>query len=977
MSTHTCPNCGSPNAPQARFCARCGAKLPSGPLAGPGIAPSTCPRCSAAVLPGQSFCPNCGHHMVQGAPAPAGGAPPPGPANPAPPAGGPAATQLLGSAHGQTTLLIRYLGGITQRAPISKPETSVGRAGDNDIPIDHPAVSGHHLRLINQAGVLSVIDVGSRNGTLINNQMIERNRPYPFMPSDVIRLGDLTGNSVSIVQEGEYGLSMRTLSLGKLDLANIPSISIGRDTSCYLPLNHPSVSFHHATIFKLNGGLAIRDMGSTNGTFVNSQRIAQAPLNSGDTIQIGPFRLVYDAQAQSLAQSQVRGHRLDAIQISRQVADKRWILRDVTLSVQPGDFIALVGGSGAGKSTLMMAMNGYNRATHGQMLIDGEELYPQLALYRSQMGYVPQDDIIHRELPVRLALWYAAKLRLPDFRSADIETRIDEVLKSVEMSEHQDKRVAKLSGGQRKRVSIAVELLASPTLFYLDEPTSGLDPGLEKKMMYDLNRLADEGRTVVLVTHATANIEQCDFVAFMTWGRLAYYGPPKDALNFFSVRDFSDIYQELGRELDPAKKENPPKQIAPYYQQKVQQQAAAPVAASQSKKGGGLSSRIKAGPLWADAFSHSPDYQKYVTDRQRSLQVGGPGGPGTSKPPRVHDSFFRQTWLLARRQFDLTRMDIRTLFILLLMMPFIAMLFVVVTKDDALIGRGDKSIESIEADLREQALKEYEKYPNGYKEDDPDRDWSAEYKPYADAKILLVMLGLALTQAGTFGAAYEIVKERAIFKRERAVNLSVVAYVLSKVLVLALFAIIQVASVVLIMALRVKMNYQTILFEDAFWAGMLELFIIMYLGVLASIGFGLLISAIVPSTDVVLYAILAQLFVQIVLSATLFPLPANPLSMVTPGYWTMNALASSIDLKGMDDEAMKCLLTQDMVDAAELQGKEVSEMIDCPSASARETNVKNYIHEVDHLYTALAALALQFVGFVLLTIVVQARKKID
>jgi ABC-type multidrug transport system ATPase subunit len=120
------------------------------------------------------------------------------------------------------------------------------------------------------------------------------------------------------------------------------------------------------------------------------------------------------------------------------------------------------------------------------------------------------------------------------------------------MVEHQDKRVFQLSGGQRKRVSIAVELLARPTLFFLDEPTSGLDPGLEKKMMYDLNRLANEGRTVVLVTHATANIEQCDNVAFLSWGRLAYYGPPNEALQFYNVRDFSDIYLKLSQEIDPA-----------------------------------------------------------------------------------------------------------------------------------------------------------------------------------------------------------------------------------------------------------------------------------------------------------------------------------------------------------------------------------------------------------------------------------------
>ncbi len=971
MSNNICPNCRAPNAPQAKFCAKCGQKLPTSPLPiGTPVMPGACPRCQVPLGPNTRFCPNCGYTLAAAPTQMAAAA-------------GPHATQLLSdTGGGPPTLVIHWPGGVDQKSILASQSVRLGRAPDNDVVINHAAVSGHHLMFDIRTGSITVTDLNSTNGTLLNNTRIPPNTPHPFQPTDVLRIGDLMGNSVRLELESTVAGSLRTMSMGKLGLANLPTGLIGRDPSSDVPLNHPSVSFRHAIIARQNGGLVIRDLGSTNGTFVNGRRIlAPVPLQSGDVVQIGPFKLVWDAQQQSLAQSLVKGHRLDAIQLSRQVKDQKWILKDVTMCVQPGDFVALVGGSGAGKSTLMKAMNGYDRATHGQMLVDGAELYPHMDLYRSQMGYVPQDDIIHRELPVQLALWYAAKLRLPDFTNTDIQTTIDGALKSVDMGEHQEKKVKDLSGGQRKRVSIAAELLASPTLFYLDEPTSGLDPGLEKKMMYDLNRLADEGRTVVLVTHATANIEQCDYVAFMSWGRLAYYGPPKDALAFFGVQDFSDIYQELQREFDPAKNDQPPAKLVPFYQQHQQQRLAAAYQPSPpSKKGGVPSSKVKAGFLWSDAFKQSPDFQKYVTDRQRQAQVGSQGGAAAAvKTRQARDSFFRQGLILARRQFDLVRMDKRTLFILLLMMPFIALMFMLVSKPESLIGRDDKSLETVESDLRTEAFQEYKNYPDDYDEADTDRDWAADYKPYPDAKILLIMLGLALTQAGTFGAAYEIVKERAIFKRERAVNLKVTAYVLSKYFVLALFAIVQVVSVILIVGVRIDLGYESAIFPDmGVWGTLLELFIIMYLGVLASIGFGLLISAIVPSLDVVLYAILAQLFIQIVLSATLFPLPANPLSYATPGYWTMNALGSSADLKKLDDEAQKCLLTSAIVDQIEQAGGEVTaDSVQCSSASARETNIDNYKHEAKHLIISLIALATQAVLFVILTIIVQARKKID
>ncbi|MCZ7674259.1 MAG: ABC transporter ATP-binding protein [Chloroflexi bacterium] len=244
-------------------------------------------------------------------------------------------------------------------------------------------------------------------------------------------------------------------------------------------------------------------------------------------------------------------YRLDATNLTRIVSiggltqklsggsTQRIILDDVTLSIHPREFVALVGGSGAGKSTLMKAMSGFTPANSGQVLVNGDDLYANFGAYRSILGYVPQDDIIHGQLTVYSALNYAAQLRLPDAPPAEIETRIQRVIQEVELVGHEEKQVQSLSGGQRKRVSIAVELLAEPGLFFLDEPTSGLDPGLEKKMMYTMRQLADNGRTIILVTHATANIDQCTQVAFMSeGGKLAYFGPPKDALVFFQATDF-------------------------------------------------------------------------------------------------------------------------------------------------------------------------------------------------------------------------------------------------------------------------------------------------------------------------------------------------------------------------------------------------------------------------------------------------------
>lgn len=937
MSTIPCPNCGTPNVASARFCVKCSQPLSAQPATPPGSV-SACPRCNVPLRMTARFCPSCGYNVAQPLPVGAPSGVPPQPSGEPPSAGSPGpGTQLLSAATGVNDLVIRWMGGNSEQHSLDKPMMTVGRAPDNDIVINHPAVSGHHLRLGVSASGVTVTDLNSTNGTQLNGQRIAPDAPQSIQAGDTMRIGDLTGNWISLTMQGDEGAAVRTLSLGKLDLSDMTNVVIGRDPNSYLPLNHPTVSFRHATIYKQNGGLMIRDLGSTNGTFVNGKRISQVPLASGDEVQLGPFKLVYDAQQQALSHSMRLGHRLDSILLGREVSKKRMILQNISLCVYPGEFISLVGGSGAGKSTLMKAMNGYEPANHGQMLLDGEPFYPKLDLYRTQMGYVPQDDIIHRVLPVQRALWYAAKLRLPDARPAEIRTRIREVLDAVDLTEHAGKPVRVLSGGQRKRVSIAVELLARPTLFFLDEPTSGLDPGLEKKMMYDLARLADEGRTIVLVTHATANIEQCDHVAFLTRGRLAYYGPPNEALKFYGVRDFSDIYLKLSQEIAPSQGKPVPQELQPYYR----------------KSSNGIP---VAGPLWAEHYRRSSLYKQFVEDRQKSLgSVGRAGGAAYAARPvkRPRDSFIRQMVILARRQFDLIRFDWRTLFVLLAMVPLISFLFMGVSNEYDLTGLPG-GVETIEADLKaeleEGGLEVGEK---------------TDYIPTANTEVLVTMIGLALTQGGTFAAAYEIVKERAIFKRERAVNLNVLAYVLSKVIILGMFGIFQVASMILILATKMDFGFEGAIFD----IGAIELFVTLYLAMLASIAFGLFISAIVPNTDVVLYAILVQLFIQIVLSGTMFPLENNPASYATVGYWTMDSMGSTVDLPHLNEESMAC----SVVEIPSMTGGDPTIEAQCDSAE-RDLSL-DYEHTEEHILVTWIGLIAHTCIWSLITVIIQARKK--
>lgn len=749
----------------------------------------------------------------------------------------------------RSRVIIRIPGESLQEASLDKALVSIGRKPDNDITLSPQYVSGYHGQLEKRGALWHYTDLGSTNGTFINGQ---RAQSADLRDGDILRIGDTEGNSVSLTfrAAGTAGVSAPAagpIRMGATALGMQSSLVIGRDPKADVPLTAPVVSWHHARLDRTPQGHVLTDLNSTNGTFVNGQRIARPhALQQADVVQIGPFKLVYEATGfQQYTAS--GGVRLDGVHLVREVGKgdrKKRILNDINISIYPREFISLVGTSGAGKSTLMMALNGFTRA-EGQVLVNGDDLYRQFDLYRTMVGYVPQDDIIHKDLTVANALRYAARLRLPPDTSAEeIEQRINQVLQQVEMVGQKNQVVTSLSGGQRKRVSIAVELLAEPNLFFLDEPTSGLDPGLEKKMMHTLRRLADGGRTIVLVTHATANIVQCDHVCFLSQGRLVYFGPPEEALDYFGVTsgDFADIYAQLD---DPD-----------------------PAAARQKAVEG------------EEEFKRSSYYQRYVQDRQRALpqiQQKAAAETESRKGPKV--SVLRQFFVLTRRYLDLVLRDKLLLSVLMVVMPIIGALVLLVSDSNWLVGNVGAEIErQLAADLATG-------------------ESSATYAIVGDSQILLFIMALASVLLGLFASVYEIVKERSVYQRERMVTLRIVPYIASKVVVLGLFALIQ--CFLLMAVINLKVDYPA---DGVVLPAPAEMYVTLVLGTLAATLMGLLISAIVPNANTVIYIVFLVLFFQMIFAGVLFDLPGitNQFSGLTLTRWSMEGLGTSANMEWLN-----------------------------------------------------------------------------
>jgi ABC transport system ATP-binding/permease protein len=522
---------------------------------------------------------------------------------------------------------------------------TVGRDPAADVPSANPVVSREHLVLTPRGDTWVLVDRTSRSGTFLDGQRVtevELNRPL------TVRLGDLhQGDDLELVPDqpaavapepvrsamATAGPSARLGQLSGTFRAETGRLRIGRAADNDVVVDDLQVSRYHAELNVVPGGHEIVDLGSHNGTFVNGQRVDRARVDESSIIGLGRhlFRVVNGTLEQYEDTGKVE---FEASGLSVMVGENRFILEDVSFALPEKSFLAIVGPSGAGKSTLMKALTGFSPADTGTVLYNGRDLYASMEELRSRIGYVPQDDILHPQLTVRRALEFSAELRFPPDVSAEERARmVTEVLNELGLTKRADLPISKLSGGQRKRTSVALELITKPSLLFLDEPTSGLDPGFEKSAMELLRELADGGRTVIVVTHSLQSLALCDRVIFLApGGSTAYFGPPSEALEYFGGGDFADVFRSLENE-----------QPVP----------------------------------WKDQFRTSRPYDKYVRGPAEHAQRMRASGVETPPPPPQR-SWFAQLGTLVRRQIAVIAADRGLLLSLVLLAPITALVLIAV-----------------------------------------------------------------------------------------------------------------------------------------------------------------------------------------------------------------------------------------------------------------------------------------------------------
>ena len=437
----------------------------------------------------------------------------------------------------------------------NKEIITFGRNETNDIRLTSRLVSGAHGRLRCINGQWWIEDAAaysprpSTNGLIYNNTAIYSR---VLCDGDFIRIDDgvetIAEGVLLVFSSADSANPWNSIPLG----AKIP-LSIGRDQRCDIVLPHISVSNCHAWITAENGHYFITDGGSANGIVVNNQRVSgKQQLHEKDVIVITNSKLIFTSRAVYYCCFKY-GISVDSenVVIKRGRGKKSFITgNNISLNIKPGELVAIIGGSGAGKSTILNCLCGYLPPDDGNVYINGINLYQNFDSLKKVIGYVPQSDIVYDNLTLYDMLNYTAKLRLPkDVSEEEREAVIDRSISLVELTEKKHSLIKSLSGGQRKRASIAVELLSDPNLLFLDEPASGLDPGTERSLMCSLREMANGGKTVILVTHSTLQLQLCDKIVFMgKGGNLCFFGSKDEALQFFEVSDIVDIYNMITEE---------------------------------------------------------------------------------------------------------------------------------------------------------------------------------------------------------------------------------------------------------------------------------------------------------------------------------------------------------------------------------------------------------------------------------------------
>lgn len=616
-------------------------------------------------------------------------------------------------------------------------------------------------------------------------------------PSAIIPLGNLTGT---------YRASMAE------------RVRIGRAPDNDVVVNDLLVSRHHAeVVLTAAHGYEIVDLKSHNGTFVDGQRVTTAHIDEASVIGFGhhQFRLVGGALELYEDAGRVE---FEASNLSVFVDGRRPILDEVSFVLPPDCFLAIVGPSGAGKSTLMKALTGFQPSDEGSVLYGGQDLYSHLEELRPRIGYVPQDDVLHPQLTVRRALEFAAELRFPsDVSPEERGQRVEEVMGELGLGHRANLRIDKLSGGQRKRTSVALELMTKPSLLFLDEPTSGLDPGFEKSAMELMRSLADGGRTVIVVTHSLQSLDLCDRVIFLApGGSTAFFGAPKEALDYFHRGDYADVFRSLEES-----EEN-----------------------------------------WKASYAESDLYARYI-GRPAALVAHRSGAdvPITRTRQRTWGG---QLSTLVRRQLAIIAADRSVLALLVLLAPALGLLVL------AALGKNGLTPATNHGVL----------IPNPF--------------------TLGTSFGLAFCVAimGIVVSFREIVKELPILRRERSIGLSLSAYLASKLVVYVPFVVIQAFVFTCIAVLRQHGPEDANFFH---FSPLFELGFDLALTGIAALTTGLLISAMVSSSDKAAPIMAALLAMQLLASGGAFDIRGKPLigqlSQAIATRWGTSAVASSVNIK--------------------------------------------------------------------------------
>ncbi|MFK8909601.1 FHA domain-containing protein [Streptomyces sp. YS-3] len=699
----------------------------------------------------------------------------------------------------------------------------VGRDPLSEIVIDDARVSWHHAVLRAAGDHWTVEDEGSTNGTYADGRRVHE---WGVGPGSVIRFGSpadgpravLVGRAPPRVRPPERlsavsmpsatGAFRRPTSVRPLPAR---TVRIGRAPENDLVVDDLIVSRRHAELrARPDGGYEIVDLGSHNGTFLNGQPVDRAAVSPGDIVGVGhsAFCLVGDELQEYVDTGEVS---LDVQDLTVAVdRGRKTLLDQVSFPVGEKCLLAVVGPSGAGKSTLLNALTGLRPADRGTVLYDGRDLYRDYAELRQRIGLVPQDDILHAQLTVRRALGYAAELRFPqDTAKAERRARVDEVIGELGLEQRANQSIHSLSGGQRKRVSVALELLTKPSLLFLDEPTSGLDPGMDRSVMHMLRGLADDGRTVIVVTHSVLSLDVCDRILVLApGGHIAYYGPPRDTLDFFGFAEWPEAFEAFERDRDRD---------------------------------------------WAGDYARSRFHQRYVVASSTQPHLGpGAAARVVGRPPKAQ-SRGAQLNTLVRRYAAALGAD-RTFLAIMIALPFV-------------MGAMARALAGGRL-TQETAMN----------------------------ALLILCVGGVLT--GAANAVRELVKERVIYQRERAVGLSRSAYLLSKVVVLGTITVLQAVVLTLVALFGVKLNAPG--GKGVIMPPLVEITVAVALLAFTAMMLGLLVSALVRKEEVTMPLLVLLAIVQVVFCGALLKLHGVPgieqLAWLVPSRWALGGMAGTIGL---------------------------------------------------------------------------------